>query len=1100
MTGNNLISKRLQQSIKALMLIVAMALPVMAQAHDFEDSNGLCYNLNTVQGTATVTYSDNAYGTYSGNVSIPREINVGGKLYAVTEVGDNAFRNCHNLASVNLGAMVQRVGKRAFLGCDKLTELLVTQAVTVIDDRAFADCSALSSVTFNNASPLELGVNAFLRCTALKNVEWARALQLTGGGEISSVGNRAFEGCSALENITLPHVFDEMGSDIFASCTALKVVTLSQAVPLTLRADPLGAGSKVTIRVPRGARAGTSLDAYRAARYWNDYNIEELPYSFVDADGYQYTDLATGQGVALTGHTATAVVVRPSITAGGNTFNVIMVPARLFAGSSITGFDSSHNPYLKLIEDGAFMNCTSLKAVALNEGLTELGDGVMEGCTALQSITIPSTLHVVPERTFAGCTALQQVQLRHGVISIKKDAFLNCTALERIFLPRSVAQVETHAFRGSSRLQHIDVDTLNAHYRSVEGVLVELNYGETFLEEELGLMGKVILYPPSKREASFFVPTGIVEIAPYAFSNATNLKQLTIPSSITTMGTDCFNNMQLEVLNNRAITPCADSLGVLAPLCRARTGLQVPLNAVTAYQEIEGWKDFYSITERYDIYSDDNFAYDWGIDDQVILVGVKPAAIKGGALTLPKQLQLSKVTYDITGLMGSSTANVQTAVKSLNINNVLNYIDMSDGINPISAITSLENITLDATNEFFALDDGILYSAARNKLYYYLRSKPSTEFTLAAAVDTIMTGAFMGNNRLQRVTARPSLKDVGTSAFEGCTALQLATGFTGVASIGDKAWRHCAALATFEGGEELMSVGEAAFEGCTNLRQIPLAHGMVQSIGNNAFKDCASLRKVVLSNTLKSLGDNAFDGCISLNDVYFNAELVTMGNDVFNRCRNLSSVWLCNATPPAVTPGDINRGAIALYVPEQAVPDYRANPLWNSFASINATYCIDNGADVNDDKAVNVLDVTLTYSVIMGLSDVELKGHFDVNRDGIINSADITLIYNYILNGTEVSSTYKFVNQQNMVVTQSIAMSDAPQVIKAIDPATEDFVRNGVTADVDNTTVVSPTMITHGGASAVQLAALKPGYASLVMKVTAGGTCYYRSYPLKVSQ
>ena len=59
-------------------LTCAMAM-VTAHAYDYVDENGLAYDLNS-DWTATVTYKDASYGSYSGNVTVPKRITADGRL------------------------------------------------------------------------------------------------------------------------------------------------------------------------------------------------------------------------------------------------------------------------------------------------------------------------------------------------------------------------------------------------------------------------------------------------------------------------------------------------------------------------------------------------------------------------------------------------------------------------------------------------------------------------------------------------------------------------------------------------------------------------------------------------------------------------------------------------------------------------------------------------------------------------------------------------------------------------------------------------------------------------------------------------------------
>lgn len=84
------------------------------------------------------------------------------------------------------------------------------------------------------------------------------------------------------------------------------------------------------------------------------------------------------------------------------------------------------------------------------------------------SITIPSTLKVLEEGTFQSCKTLKSVELQQGLERIEKDCFAS-SGLERITLPRSLADISTSAFSDCENLRKIYVeDGCNARLSDVE--------------------------------------------------------------------------------------------------------------------------------------------------------------------------------------------------------------------------------------------------------------------------------------------------------------------------------------------------------------------------------------------------------------------------------------------------------------------------------------------------------------------------------------------------------------------------------------------------------------------------------------------------------
>lgn len=64
------------------------------------------------------------------------------------EIGDNVFKNCTKIETVNIGDSVQSIGSSAFQGCTGITELTIGGGVTEIKDNAFQGCHSLQNITF----------------------------------------------------------------------------------------------------------------------------------------------------------------------------------------------------------------------------------------------------------------------------------------------------------------------------------------------------------------------------------------------------------------------------------------------------------------------------------------------------------------------------------------------------------------------------------------------------------------------------------------------------------------------------------------------------------------------------------------------------------------------------------------------------------------------------------------------------------------------------------------------------------------------------------------------------------------------------------------
>ena len=102
-----------------LLCLLCMAGQAMAQML----IDGIYYNLDSGSRTAEVTSGSSKY---SGSISIPEKVTIGGATYSVTRIRNNAFHSCTGLTSITIPNSVTSLGDYCFSGCTGLTEITKT--------------------------------------------------------------------------------------------------------------------------------------------------------------------------------------------------------------------------------------------------------------------------------------------------------------------------------------------------------------------------------------------------------------------------------------------------------------------------------------------------------------------------------------------------------------------------------------------------------------------------------------------------------------------------------------------------------------------------------------------------------------------------------------------------------------------------------------------------------------------------------------------------------------------------------------------------------------------------------------------------------------
>ena len=154
---------------------------------------------------------------------------------SVTSIGDYTFQECTSLTSVTIPDSVTSIGEYAFYWCTSLTSITIPDSVTEIGSSAFSHCTSLTSVTIANGVT-SIGSSAFYGCTGelivngnIPNSAFCNSkfTKVTIGNGVTSIGEDAFYNCDSLTSVTIPNSVTLIGDDAFYKCTSLTSVYIT---------------------------------------------------------------------------------------------------------------------------------------------------------------------------------------------------------------------------------------------------------------------------------------------------------------------------------------------------------------------------------------------------------------------------------------------------------------------------------------------------------------------------------------------------------------------------------------------------------------------------------------------------------------------------------------------------------------------------------------------------------------------------------------------------------------------------------------------------------------------------------------------------------
>ena len=200
--------------------------------------------------------------------------------------------------------------------------------------------------------------------------------------------------------------------------------------------------------------------------------------------------------------------------------------------------------------------------------------------------------------------------------------------------------------------------------------------------------------------------------------------------------------------------------------------------------------------------------------------------------------------------------------------------------------------------------------------------------------------------------------------FRECTNLTQVILPSTLKIIGSHSFYNCSSLDTITIPEGLTEVGPYSFLGTTSLTQITLPSS-VQKIGYLAFSG-SGLTSIHIPNSVTTIGAGVFEGCpltsitfdyssgenlswdgggyygqgsitsvgspiSGITKIDFPERLTSVGQHPFRGLGNLTQLIFRNPTPISITSLDVPSGCI-VYVPDNAVSDYKMHDTWSSIA------------------------------------------------------------------------------------------------------------------------------------------------------------------------
>ena len=423
-----------------------------------------------------------------------------------------------------------------------------------------------------------------------KSATSAEIRSYVAGCKVTSIGGRAFDGCSSLTSINIPSSVTSIGRWAFYDCSALTSINIPSSVTSIEPASFSGcssltaftvdannpnycadgcmlfnkekttlicaSGSQKTYNIPSsvtsigeyafdGCRSLTSINIPSSVTSIGEYAFDDcsslpsinIPYSVTSIGGmaFAYCSSLTSINIpsSMTSIEWSTFEGCSSLTSINIPSSVTSIDLQAFSGcSSLTSINIPSS--VTSIGMSTFRGCSSLTSINIPSSVTSIDLQAFMDCSSLTSINIPSSVTSIGQSAFSGCSSLTSINIPSSVTSIGEWAFNGCSSLTSINIPSSVTSIGERAFKDCSSLTAFTVDANNPNY-CADGCML-FNKEKTTLITAVG------------SQKTYNIPSSVTSIGQSAFSDCSSLTSINIPSSVTSIGEYAFSGALKFVL------------------------------------------------------------------------------------------------------------------------------------------------------------------------------------------------------------------------------------------------------------------------------------------------------------------------------------------------------------------------------------------------------------------------------------------------------------------------------------------------------------------------------------------------------------------------
>jgi hypothetical protein len=394
-------------------------------------------------------------------------------------------------------------------------------ALTSIGARAFYGCSKLTALVIPENVD-SLGEQAFGNLANITSVIFENDI-------LATLPDKLFISCTKLNTVILPAELKNIGNEVFSNCVWLEQIVLPKNL-ITLGERAFSNCTKLNQII-----FNEKLETIGKSAFYKCESINNivLPNSltFIGEEIFASCTKLTSLTIsALCAGSYSA----PSI-------NSVILTASVDSKAKVKDF--------------AFNGIFSITEIELSKDIESIGENAFFNCKNLSTITYTAenNINSIGNYAFGMCAKLTSFAFNENVLDIGAGAFTGCASIIEVFIPSTIEIIESSTFANCINLENVvfekDITTNQANLKTIKQNAFEnctrlnnINLPDSLEEIHSYAFASSGLY-------DITLPSGIISIQKGVFSNCNNLTKITASSVVSVRANAFYNCILLNELN-----------------------------------------------------------------------------------------------------------------------------------------------------------------------------------------------------------------------------------------------------------------------------------------------------------------------------------------------------------------------------------------------------------------------------------------------------------------------------------------------------------------------------------------------------------------------